>query len=176
MVHAPYHLSLRGGGGVCICEGSLKQYYTRRLILSECWRPVLTHECVDYMHSKSADLLITHWPLSEVWTTLTGGTWVQSTHAHTLPSLPCVIKSLPALPSVRSERILQAHSVPLWARDDDLGSWGWHLWLSGCLLFTLWHPWDQRSVCIVCQFGKKKNNIVLQGTGSRCRPLLHLCF
>lgn len=92
-------LSPRLHGGVCVCEGSLKQYYTRRLILFERRRPVQILECVDGTHSKSADLLIAPFTSFRGWTTLTGGTKAQSTDSHFAPS-PCVIKSLYALPSI----------------------------------------------------------------------------
>lgn len=55
--------------------------------------------------------------------------------------------------------------------------------LSGCLLFTLWHPWDQRSVCVVCQLGKENTflyallvvevDLQLRSSGF---PLLKLVF
>lgn len=46
-------------GGVCVREGSLKQYYTTRMILSERRHPVRILECVDGTHSKSLkDLMI----------------------------------------------------------------------------------------------------------------------
>lgn len=59
MVHAPYHLAYVVE--CAFCEGSLKQYSTRRLIISERLHHLLIFECADGAHSKSfkADLVIT---------------------------------------------------------------------------------------------------------------------
>lgn len=111
-------LSLSLHGGVCVCEGSLKQFYTRRLILSERRRPVQILQCAD-IRKKSAD-------------SVDRAFWGPHHHHHhhhinkqvetraaerrlTLCPLTMCYKnlSLSALPSVGSECILQARSVPL---------------------------------------------------------------
>lgn len=92
MVHAPDHLAY-----VVVECAFVKVPWSS--IIQGGWRPVETHECVDCTHSKSADLLITQLTSFRGWTTLSGGTWVQSKRSH-FALLPCVIKSLPALPSV----------------------------------------------------------------------------
>lgn len=101
-------------GGVCVCEGSLKQYYTRRLIISERRHQLQTLECVDGTQvSRFSDCSV------DLFQIRTGGTWAQSTQSHFAPS-PCVIKCLLALPS---EHFLQACCVPRWACNDNFGSW-----------------------------------------------------
>lgn len=71
-------------GGVCACDGSLKQYYTRRLILSERWHPVQIQSLQTFHRFQNH---INRWDSS-------------AEYRLTLPPSTHVIKSLSALPSV----------------------------------------------------------------------------
>lgn len=79
MVHAPHRLAYVVE--CAFCEGSLKQYYTRTLIISERPHRLQIFECADGTHSKSADLVIA--PLTCFRSEQVG--LKRGAHSHTLP-------------------------------------------------------------------------------------------
>ena len=154
---------------MCVCEGSLKQYYTRRLILSERRHPVQILECVG-QHAFEVRRFRLFRRLNHVnrW-----GSSAESKGSHFAPS-PCVIKSLSALPSVGvsvSCRHAVSHFKPA------MTIWGAGLTPVVIRLPAVYPQTPLRSKIGLCSVSVwEEKNVVLQGAGSRMRSKLQLRF